>query len=183
MDLSLLGAEGGWQDFTLKGGEWTVLLLSAAAALLAIGVGFYLMRLVLAEDEGTPKMKEIALAIQEGAWAYLKRQFRTIAVILIPVAAIVFFTSTEIVKPDEDTALTFGLVRVLAHRRLRPRLRRVRPHRLHRHDAGDPRQRPHGRRGADGQHAPGAHRGLPHRRRRRHVHRRPRPARRDASSS
>ena len=104
MDLSLLGAEGGWQDFTLKGGEWTVLLLSAAAALLAIGVGFYLVRSVLAEDQGTPKMREIALAIQEGAWAYLKRQFRTIAVILIPVAAIVFFTSTEILKPDESTA-------------------------------------------------------------------------------
>ncbi len=109
MDLSLLGAEGGWQDFTLKGGEWTVLLLSAAAALLAIGVGFYLMRSVLAADQGTPKMREIALAIQEGAWAYLKRQFRTIAVILIPVAAIVFFTSTEILKPDDSTALTFGL--------------------------------------------------------------------------
>ena len=86
MDLSLLGAEGGWQDFVLKGGEWAVLLLSVAAALLAIGVGFYLVRSVLAADEGTPKMQEIALAIQEGAWAYLKRQFRTIAVILIPVA-------------------------------------------------------------------------------------------------
>ena len=48
MDLSLLGAEGGWQDFVLKGGEWTVLWLSVAAALLAIGVGFYLMRAVLA---------------------------------------------------------------------------------------------------------------------------------------
>jgi K(+)-stimulated pyrophosphate-energized sodium pump len=108
VDLSLLGAEGGWQDFTLKGGEWTVLLLSAAAALLAIGVGFYLARSVLAEDEGTPKMKEIALAIQEGAQAYLTRQFRTIALILIPVAAIVFFTSTEILKPDESTALSFA---------------------------------------------------------------------------
>ena len=102
MDLSLLGAEGGWQDFVLKGGEWTVLLLSVAAALLAIGVGFYLVRAVLAADEGTPKMREIALAIQEGALAYLKRQFRTIAVILIPVALIVFFTSTEIVKPDGE---------------------------------------------------------------------------------
>ena len=87
MDLSLLGAEGGWQDFDLKGGEWTVLLLSAAAALLAIGVGFYLARSVLAADQGTPKMQEIALAIQEGALAYLKRQFRTIGFILIPVAA------------------------------------------------------------------------------------------------
>ena len=28
MNVSLLGSEGGWQDFTLKGGEWAVLLLS-----------------------------------------------------------------------------------------------------------------------------------------------------------
>jgi K(+)-stimulated pyrophosphate-energized sodium pump len=104
----VLAAEGGWQQFELKGGEWAVLWLSAASALLAIAVGFILMRSVLAEDEGTPKMKEIAYAIQEGAWAYLKRQFKTIAVILIPVAVIVFVTSTEIVKPNGDTALTFG---------------------------------------------------------------------------
>jgi K(+)-stimulated pyrophosphate-energized sodium pump len=105
----LLAAEGGWQDFELKGGEWAVLWLSAAAALLAIATGFYLMKGVLAEDEGTPKMREIAGAIQEGAWAYLKRQFKTIAIILVPVAVIVFVTSTEIVKPDgRGTALSFA---------------------------------------------------------------------------
>ena len=60
MDLSLLAAEGGWQEFVLKGGEWAVLLLSVAAALLALGVGVFLARPVLAEDEGTPKMREIA---------------------------------------------------------------------------------------------------------------------------
>jgi K(+)-stimulated pyrophosphate-energized sodium pump len=115
--FSTLAAEGGWQDFTLRGGEWAVLLLSVAAALLAIGVGFYLVKSVMAEDEGTPKMREIALAIQEGAWAYLKRQFRTIGFILVPVALIVFFTSTEILRPDETSALSFaesGLWRTVA---------------------------------------------------------------------
>ena len=43
-----------------RGGEWAVLWLSVAAALLAIGVGFYLARSVMAADEGTPKMREIA---------------------------------------------------------------------------------------------------------------------------
>ncbi len=107
MDLSLLGAEGGYQEFVLKGGEWAVLLLAVAAALLALAVGVFLARSVLAEDEGTPTMKEIAVAIQEGAQAYLKRQFRTIGMILVPVALIVFFTSTAIDKPNGDEALSY----------------------------------------------------------------------------
>ena len=106
--FSLFAAEGGWQQFTLKGGEWAVLWLSAAAALLALGVGFFLVRKVLAEDQGSPKMREIAKAIQEGALAYLKRQFKTIAVILVPLAAIVFVTSTKILKPSGEIALSFG---------------------------------------------------------------------------
>ena len=105
---SILAAEGGYQVFELKGGEWAVLFLSAAAALLAIAVGFYLVRSVMAADEGSPKMREIAAAIQEGAWAYLKRQFKTIAVILVPLAVIVFVTSSAIDKPDGSEALSFG---------------------------------------------------------------------------
>ena len=53
-------------------------------------------------------MQEIALAIQEGAWAYLKRQFRTIGFILIPLAAIVFVSSVAIEKPDGTEALSFA---------------------------------------------------------------------------
>jgi K(+)-stimulated pyrophosphate-energized sodium pump len=101
-------AEGGYQVFELKGGEWAVLLMSAGAALLAIAVGFFLARDVLAQDQGSPKMQEIAKAIQEGAAAYLRRQFKTIGVILIPLAIIVFVTSTEIVKPSGEVALGFG---------------------------------------------------------------------------
>jgi K(+)-stimulated pyrophosphate-energized sodium pump len=113
----LFAAEGGWQDFTLKGGEWLVLALSGAASLLALAVGFFLVRSVMSQDEGTPKMKEIALAIQEGAWAYLKRQFRTIGFILIPVSIIVFLTSVAIVKPNGEEALSFvssGIFRTIA---------------------------------------------------------------------
>jgi K(+)-stimulated pyrophosphate-energized sodium pump len=114
---SLFGAEGGYQDFVLKGGEWTVLVLSGLAALTAIAVGFFLVRSVLAADQGTPKMRQIAKAIQDGASAYLKRQFRTIGVIVIPVAAIVFLTSTAIEKSDGSEALSFaqsGVFRTLA---------------------------------------------------------------------
>jgi K(+)-stimulated pyrophosphate-energized sodium pump len=116
----VLASEGGYQAFELGGTEWFWLIFSAGTAVLAILVGFVLMRGVLAADEGTPAMREIAGAIQEGAMAYLRRQFRTIFVILIPVAALVFLTSTEVLKPAElggGEALSFfesGLFRTLA---------------------------------------------------------------------
>ncbi len=106
---SVLAAEGGYQEFVMKGGEWAILAFSGVAAILAVLVGFALMRGVLAADQGTPKMIEIATAIQEGAWAYLKRQFRTILVILIPLSIVVFVTSTEVAKPEEFIGGSGGL--------------------------------------------------------------------------
>src|SRR5213082_2286793 len=113
----VLAAEGGYQQFHLGSGEWFWLFFSAATAVLAIVVGFYLVRGVLAADQGTPTMREIAGAIQEGAMAYLRRQFRTIALIVIPLAILVFFTSTHILKPDGTEALSFvqsGAARTVA---------------------------------------------------------------------
>ena len=114
---SLFASEGGWQTFTLKGGEWAILGLSGGAAILALLVGWFLAVQVLKEDQGTAKMQEIAQAIQVGAWAYLKRQFRTIGMILIPVGAVVFLTSVAIEKPGGEAALSFvesGIYRTLA---------------------------------------------------------------------
>ncbi|MFM8903628.1 MAG: sodium/proton-translocating pyrophosphatase, partial [Actinomycetota bacterium] len=114
---ALLASEGGWQDFTLKGGEWLILWLSGGSAILALLVGWYLMVKVLQEGDGTDKMKEIAQAIQVGAWAYLKRQFRTIGAILVPVGAVVFLTSVAIDKPNGESALSFvssGLYRTIS---------------------------------------------------------------------
>ena len=56
------------------------------------------MRGVLAADQGTPKMREIAGAIQEGALAFLRRQFRVIVIIVVPLAVLIFFTATKVVK-------------------------------------------------------------------------------------
>jgi K(+)-stimulated pyrophosphate-energized sodium pump len=116
MDGIVLAAEGGYQEFTLGGAEWFWLFFSGATSLLAIGIGFLLMKGVLAADQGTPKMIEIASAIQEGAMAYLRRQFKTIAIILVPLVVIVFATSTAILKPDGAEALSFaqsGIFRTL----------------------------------------------------------------------
>jgi K(+)-stimulated pyrophosphate-energized sodium pump len=97
-----LAAEGGYQVFELGGAEWFWLCFSVATALLALAVGAFLIRGVLAADEGTETMIDIAKSIQEGASAYLKRQFRTIAVIVIPLAIVVFLTSTEVLKPPAE---------------------------------------------------------------------------------
>jgi K(+)-stimulated pyrophosphate-energized sodium pump len=104
MNLAVLASEGGYQSFELTSTEWFWLVFSAGTAILALAVGFALMRGVLASDQGTASMVDIAKAIQEGAMAYLRRQFRTIAVILVPVAIIVFFTSTEAAKPVVEMA-------------------------------------------------------------------------------
>ncbi len=117
MNHLILAAEGGYQVFTLRGGEKLILLLSGLSALLAIVVGFVLKKQVLAEDQGSPKMQEIAAAIQEGALAYLKRQFKTIAVILVPLAIVVFVTSSAIIRPDVTEAMSFaaaGIFRTVA---------------------------------------------------------------------
>src|SRR5262245_47402715 len=99
---SLLAAEGGYQSFNLGSAEWTWLAISAGVAILALILGVILMRGVLAQDAGTQEMQDIAGAIQEGASAYLKRQFRTIGMIVIPLAIIVFVTSTSINKIGFD---------------------------------------------------------------------------------
>src|ERR1700694_5863117 len=104
----VLAAEGGYQAFTLGGAEKAWLVFALLAALTALLVGAYLMRGVLAADQGTKTMRQIAEAIQEGAVAFLRRQFRAIAIIIIPLAVLLFFTATKVVRGDHSVALSFG---------------------------------------------------------------------------
>ncbi|MFT4057400.1 MAG: sodium/proton-translocating pyrophosphatase, partial [Novosphingobium sp.] len=66
--------------------------ISIVLGLLAIVYGFVTSRQVLSAPAGSEKMQEIAAAIQEGAQAYLKRQYSTIAVVGVIVAIILAFT-------------------------------------------------------------------------------------------
>ncbi len=111
-----LAAEGGYQAFELGGGEKLALLFSALTALLAIGVGFSLMKGVLAADRGTPAMIENASAIQAGASAYLSRQFRTIAAIVVPLAVVVGLVLAQVVSrlTEYDTSTETSPVRDIA---------------------------------------------------------------------
>jgi K(+)-stimulated pyrophosphate-energized sodium pump len=59
-------------------------------SLLALAIAYGLRAQVLAQSDGTEKMKEIAAAVQEGAAAYLNRQFRTLSVFVAIVFVLLF---------------------------------------------------------------------------------------------
>ncbi len=101
-------AEGGYQAFHLGSADTIWLILALVAGLIGIGTGVVLMRGVLASDTGTDKMRQIARAVQEGAEAFLRRQFRTILIIVVPLAVLIFFTATKVTRPDGSVALSFG---------------------------------------------------------------------------
>ncbi|MBU6245533.1 MAG: sodium-translocating pyrophosphatase [Actinomycetales bacterium] len=86
----------------LTGGNLTTVVVVAIIALAALGVAALLVREVLAASEGTARMKEIAAAVQEGAAAYLNRQFKTLAIF----AAVVFFVLFAL--PAETNAERIG---------------------------------------------------------------------------
>src|SRR5579864_7110352 len=104
----LLATEGGYQGFVLTSTEKWWLVVALATAVFGLVVGVVLTRGVLRADTGTAKMREIAGAIQEGAVAFLRRQFRAIGVIVIPLAILIFFTATKVSRPNGSIALSFG---------------------------------------------------------------------------
>jgi K(+)-stimulated pyrophosphate-energized sodium pump len=68
-----------------------IVQLAIVCGLIAILYGFITSRQVLAAPAGNEKMQDIAAAIQEGARAYLGRQYRTIALVGVIVAALVAY--------------------------------------------------------------------------------------------
>jgi K(+)-stimulated pyrophosphate-energized sodium pump len=80
-------------------------------SILGIGVAFLLIRHVLSRETGSDKMKEIARAIQEGAEAFLKRQYTTISILALVLAVIIFllYLLTGKIELGLKTALSFVL--------------------------------------------------------------------------
>ena len=65
--------------------EWFIAPLSALVSIL---VGLYFYRYVNKQDSGTERMKEISGAIKEGAAAFIRREYTTLAIFMIIVAII-----------------------------------------------------------------------------------------------
>ncbi|MDP2211817.1 MAG: sodium-translocating pyrophosphatase [Candidatus Aquicultor sp.] len=63
--------------------EQQAMLITFGSGVLAIIFGLYLIAATLRKPAGNAKMQEIAKAIQEGAAAYLKRQYMTVSIVLI----------------------------------------------------------------------------------------------------
>jgi len=82
---------------------WVVLVIS----LLGIGYAFFIRSQILAQDTGTPKMREVWGFIKTGANAYLSQQFRTIS-ILIVILTFVLAASVFIIPPTTEAVERFG---------------------------------------------------------------------------
>jgi len=81
---------------TVSGGNLVWVVVVAVIALLALAVAGGLVRDVLGASQGSQKMQEIAKAVQEGAAAYLRRQFRTLSVFVV----VIFFVLAVLPAPD-----------------------------------------------------------------------------------
>lgn len=84
-----------------SGWERVALLLNVVVALAGIAYAGMLVSQVQNADQGTPRMQEIARAVREGANAYLYRQFRVVAVLIIIITGALYFAATRSGLPSE----------------------------------------------------------------------------------
>jgi K(+)-stimulated pyrophosphate-energized sodium pump len=71
-------------------GIMTIELIPIGAGILALLVAAFLALWVNKQHKGTPKMQEIYSAIREGSYAYMKRQYKTIAIISLVLAVVLY---------------------------------------------------------------------------------------------
>ena len=83
------------------------LILAIAAGVVALAFAAFLAARVLRADEGTDRMKEIGAAIQEGANAFLKREYTVLAGFVVIVFAALLILGVVREEQDEMTAVAY----------------------------------------------------------------------------
>jgi K(+)-stimulated pyrophosphate-energized sodium pump len=89
---------------SVSGSNLTWVVIVAVVGLIALGVAGALVREVLGASQGTQRMQEIARAVQEGAAAYLRRQFQTLGVFVV----IIFFVLLLLPVTDGGDGVRWG---------------------------------------------------------------------------
>ena len=84
-------------------------VLAVAAALASLALAAYYARVVNAADPGTEVMQEIAAAIRDGAMAFLRREYRAIAVFVVILAGVVYAVLPTL-RPWGSISLVLGAV-------------------------------------------------------------------------
>jgi len=85
-------------------------IIAVVASIGGLAFAFYQRNFVLAQDEGTDKMKQIASAIQKGAQAFLSREYRAVGILVVIVTvALVILSSVEGSGMTIWTAVAFVL--------------------------------------------------------------------------
>jgi K(+)-stimulated pyrophosphate-energized sodium pump len=95
-------ASAALSNVQVTGANLNITYVVLAISLLALAIAWVLRAQVLAASDGTEKMREIAAAVQEGAAAYLARQFRTLSYFV----GIVFFLLFAL--PADTTSIRIG---------------------------------------------------------------------------
>ena len=96
-------------------------ILAPIAGVLALAFAGYLAYSVMKESAGTERMRSISAAVQEGAMAYLNRQYRTIAVIALLLALCIGL----VIHPETAAGFLVGSVLSAAASRFRCAIRFV----------------------------------------------------------
>jgi K(+)-stimulated pyrophosphate-energized sodium pump len=85
----------GSTTLNLTGTHLTLVILVAVIAAVALTMGVFFRQQVLAADPGTAKMQEIGDAVEEGAHAYLNRQFKTLSFFVVIVFGLLFILPAD----------------------------------------------------------------------------------------
>jgi K(+)-stimulated pyrophosphate-energized sodium pump len=110
--MSLLPVPLEVTSISLSGVNLTFVAVVGCIALLALVMAMVFRREVLAAADGTPNMQSIARAVQEGASAYLGRQFRTLSV--FAVAAFFLLLLLPVHASEDFSSLTLRISRSVA---------------------------------------------------------------------